>query len=404
MGNGDFSNTREFHVSPRREESPISAPTVPRDQRTPPKILPPRPKHLRSPMVDANEEKESSNSHKKHKSDSKSRHESSYHRHDEGRSRHSSRHVSRGEAPSAPPPPSISRHRTRSQSPESSKYLDHEEFIMDRDNTELSRTSTGVSTDWAVFRGPEGGEIDVKNLKRIQIDIRRNLPDAKVNGDEPVIRDLGDPLRLSIPRRHNEGTIPLFSRDYIKPNSVIEEKPETEQKVRIHIVPLEEYERKLGNEISGSKNYEDEDMPRSKKRERSRSPRKIIKDLHKQNEEWRIEEEFDEYGDDVEEHSDGDRLDVRFRLGDKDRSPRKELKRDVRDRLGVSVKDRLGEQVRDDDYHGHGGHDNGGYKGRGYHRGSRRGRGRGRGRKSEFNLRRSDDWKYEMEEPSSTTD
>ena len=75
--------------------------------------------------------------------------------------------------------------------------------------------------------------------------------------------------------------------------------------------------------------------------------------------------------------------------------------------------------MRDDDYHGHGGHDayhghgghdagGGGCKGRGYQRGLRRGRGyRGRGRKSEFNSRRSDDWKYEkyeMEEPSSTTD
>jgi len=287
---------------------------------------------------------------------------------------------------------------------------------MERDSAELSKTSTGVSTDWAVFRGPEGGEIDIKSLKRIQIDIRRNIPDAKVKGDEPVMRDLGDPLRLTLPRRHNEGKTPLFSRDYIKPNSVIEEKPETEQKVRIHIVPLEEYERKLGNEISGSKDFDD-NSSRSKRRDRSRSPRKIIKDLHRQNEEWRHEEDLDDYGDDNEDQSVGDFLDVRSRLGDKDRSPRE--RRDVRDRLGVSVKDRLGEQVRDDDYHGHGGHDayhghgghdagGGGYKGRGYQRGLRRGRGyRGRGRKSEFNSRRSDDWKYEkyeMEEPSSTTD
>ena len=39
---------------------------------------------------------------------------------------------------------------------------------MERDSAELSKTSTGVSTDWAVFRGPEGGEIDIKSLKRIQ--------------------------------------------------------------------------------------------------------------------------------------------------------------------------------------------------------------------------------------------
>ena len=46
----------------------------------------------------------------------------------------------------------------------------------------------------------------------------------------------------------------------------------------------------------------------------------------------------------MEDQSVGDFLDVRSRLGDKDRSPRE--RRDVRDRLGVSVKDRLGEQER----------------------------------------------------------
>ena len=83
-------------------------------------------------------------------------------------------------------------------------------------------------------------------------------------------------------------------------------------------------------------------LSRSKKRDRSRSPRKIIKDLHRQNEEWRHDEDLDDYGDDIEDQSVGDFLDVRSRLGDKDRSPRE--RRDVRDRLGVSVKDRLGEQ------------------------------------------------------------
>ena len=53
----------------------------------------------------------------------------------------------------------------------------------------------GVSCDWAVFRGPEMGEIDprlkfffssissqpctFREMKKIQIDIRRNLPPGK---------------------------------------------------------------------------------------------------------------------------------------------------------------------------------------------------------------------------------
>ena len=63
----------------------------------------------------------------------------------------------------------------------------------------------GVSCDWAVFRGPEMGEIDprlhffwsissqhctFREMKKIQIDIRRNLPPGKAKSGLIVDRSV----------------------------------------------------------------------------------------------------------------------------------------------------------------------------------------------------------------------
>ena len=380
---------------------------------------------------DAGEPKSDS---KKHRSGHKSSSSSS-------RSRHSSR-THKDEKLVAPPPPSISGHqdnrspspskhhrepRHRSNSP-SSKHRDHRDrshspsskhhrereddrkrkressvdVKKERDSplllfpsSEPASFSTGVSSDWAVFRGPEHGPLDTKDLKRIQIDIRRNIPDVKITGDEVVNRDLGDPAEFKLPRRADEGLTPIFARDDVFPNKIVEAKPDIVPQVRINIAPLAEYERRLESEITGTSGYLDKKS--SKLKDRSKSPRK---DRDYKQEDYRMDEDYLE--DDLDEEE-SERVDVRARLGGKEKSTKE--RKDVRERLGVSVKDRLGEQIRDDDHRGY----DGGYKaGRGY-RGARRGRGgyhhRGRGRKSDFtSLRRSDDWKYEVEEPSSTTD
>jgi len=213
--------------------------------------------------------------------------------------------------------------------------------------------------------------VDIKELKRIQIDIRRNLPHP-ARSDLPVIRKF-DRGKLHIVRRPGEGKRPIFSRDDVQANLVAEERPESrEQKIQIKIAPLEEYERRLGGEIAG---HED-------KRRREESPRSGAR-----SQAWETRN-------------------VRARLGGRElsieteRTPPPE-RRDVRERLGLSIKDRLGEQVRDEELE---------YRprlGQRHFRGGRRGRGRGhRGRGWGS---RSDDWKYgdkyqEEELPSSTTD
>lgn len=328
-----------------------------------------------------------------------------------------------------------------------------------------SNTSTGMSGDWAVFRGPEMDQIDTRELKKIQIDIRRNIAKHQIR-DVPVVRSLVDPLKLIIPRRGTEGSKQIFDREEISKHAVKEEKVE-EQRVMIITEPLEEYERKLGSEIvEGLEDLEE------KRRERSRSPRDKRRDERGRKRERsprreqdispdkRIKTRLGDRGDGNTEEK-VDRVDIRTRLGGREKSPR-----DVRERLGerggggVSVRERLGEQVldrerleagrpdvkpwdvepemvpREERYWGHDSREEemwererererdgerdgrGGYGHRGHFRGGRnfrspRGRGgyhpyRGRGRRHEFGGRRGDtDWKhdkYHQEEPSSTTD
>ena len=308
-------------------------------------IQPPRPKHLRSPRREEGGEKHKPSS--SSRSSSKAKSDDRKYKAEKDRRSHPHSQI----PATAPPPPSISSPKSallpRSSSSSSSAH-------------NVSYSSTGTSSDWAVFRGPEQDNIDIKELKRIQIDIRRNVP-RPARSDEPVIRKLGDQQKLFIPRRPQEGRSPLFQREDIKANAVAEEKPEKrEQKIQISVAPLEEYERRLGGEIAERQEEE---------REREESPRSETRD-------------------------------VRARLGDRESSteaPSPPERRDVRERLGLSIKDRLGEQLREEEVElrprlG----------GPRHHRGGRRGRGRGyRGGRG--------DWKYhdkyqEDELPSSTTD
>merc|ERR1719420_2247606 len=108
-------------------------------------------------------------------------------------------------------------------------------------------------------------QIDTRGLKKIQIDIRRNIAKHQIR-DVPVVRSLVDPLKLIIPRRGTEGSKQIFDREEISKHAAKEEKVE-EQRVMIITEPLEEYERKLGSEIVGLEDFEEN------RRERSRSPR-----------------------------------------------------------------------------------------------------------------------------------
>ena len=405
-----------------RDISPGDIPTIPRDQRTPPKILPPRPKHLRS---QDDKDVSSSKKSKKKSQGSKSSSSKKSDKHESGGSSSRSRHRDKSqESISAPPPPIISGD-TR-QSPHSSSSRQQEVGLSIPEGGErdmaTSSTSTGISRDWVVFRGPDKEGIpESKHLKRIMIDIVRKLPKNKIK-DVPVSRNLGDPLTFRLPRKEKEGTKPLFTRfDYIKANEISEEDLEPVQKVRINIAPVAEYENKLKPAIEGTSGLVARIKSQAKKRQRSLSPRYDRQRSHSPrydressyplSDDWTVIDDDDE-----EEVVDDGRGDIRSRLGGRERSPRE--RRDVRERLGVSVRDRLGDQMRDAEtefsdrghYRGHRGYRGGrGYHHRGHNRGNRgRGGYRGRGRRSDYVPRRSEDWTHDKyhqdEEPSSTTD
>lgn len=235
--------------------------------------------------------------------------------------------------------------------------LDKRTGDQDRQDMAVSNKSTGVSGDWSVFRGPEMGMIDIRELKKIQIDIRRKIAEHKIM-DIPVIRGLMDPLKLIIPRRGNEGNNQIFDRDEIVKHAAKEENVE-EQRVMIITEPLEEYERKLGSEIVegledlGLKRKDRSRSPRENRREdrgrkRDRSPRR--------DDDFSPDKSVRKRLGDKDGHSGerGERVDIRARLGGREKSPREN--RDVRERLGdrqgergggVSVRERLGEQVMD---------------------------------------------------------
>ncbi|XP_012146365.1 uncharacterized protein LOC100879792 isoform X2 [Megachile rotundata] len=65
-----------------------------------------------------------------------------------------------------------------------------------------------------IFKGPEGTQISVTELRRIKVDIHRNIP-GKSTADD-LHRDIVNPEDVVIQRREGEGSKPIFERDEIK--------------------------------------------------------------------------------------------------------------------------------------------------------------------------------------------
>jgi len=254
-----------------------------------------------------------------------------------------------------------------------------------------SNTMTGVSGDWAVFRGPEMGEIDPREMKKIQIDIRRNLPPGKTKSGLVVDRDLGDPALLGVPRRPGEGRRQLFDRDEIREADGRQEDRETVEEPRVKVIlePLQEYERKLGSRIWEEEDEEGEEISSENRRGRRRAREEEGEDripaterLGEKRRRRSLEKERRR-----SEEREVVRGDVRDRLGGRERSPLRERRH---------VKERLGEVVG----RGEGGEER---HPRGRGRGGYRGRGRGRGGHGHY-FNKYDKYEGQQEEPTSTTD
>ncbi|XP_033321927.1 uncharacterized protein LOC117218033 [Megalopta genalis] len=110
-----------------------------------------------------------------------------------------------------PKPPSFAHSRSKSKSPESQPR-----------RTSSSSTNTPIlserleSTDGmaSLFKGPEGTKISAVELRRIKVDIHRNIP-GKSTGSE-LQRDIVNPEDVIVKRRAGEGLKPIFEREEIK--------------------------------------------------------------------------------------------------------------------------------------------------------------------------------------------
>ena len=75
-----------------------------------------------------------------------------------------------------------------------------------------------------IFKGPEGTVIDLDELKKITVDIRRNLPRGVVANSHAPLCFLFNAEDVVIVRRAGEGSRPIFDRDELKPCAMEEER------------------------------------------------------------------------------------------------------------------------------------------------------------------------------------
>ncbi|XP_014483787.1 PREDICTED: RNA-binding protein 25-like [Dinoponera quadriceps] len=112
-----------------------------------------------------------------------------------------------------------SSHRSRSTSSNTLPlYFRHKEksmssaaFKSDIVSKKLDGSASGAVP---LFKGPEGAQFNIKDLRQIEVNIRRNI---LVKGPVTELqRDILDPEDVILERREGEGRRPIFDRDEIK--------------------------------------------------------------------------------------------------------------------------------------------------------------------------------------------
>ncbi|XP_076675783.1 uncharacterized protein LOC143372949 isoform X2 [Andrena cerasifolii] len=129
--------------------------------------------------------------------------------------------------------------RSRSESPPS-RYRRTSAHHRPED-TVLSKTFETLSGTMPLFRGSEGTKISSTELRKIKVDIRRNIP-RRVSTNE-LKRDIPNKEDVVLKRRAGEGSKPIFDREEIK--RAIGETEEVEEHRTVVTVNLENSENKL---------------------------------------------------------------------------------------------------------------------------------------------------------------
>jgi hypothetical protein len=78
-------------------------------------------------------------------------------------------------------------------------------------------TTEAIPKERSIFCGPEGTVIELSELKKITVDIRRTLPRGVIPAPHGPLRLVFNPADIMIVRRPGEGSRPLCHRDEFKP-------------------------------------------------------------------------------------------------------------------------------------------------------------------------------------------
>ncbi|XP_076754884.1 uncharacterized protein LOC143425776 [Xylocopa sonorina] len=126
----------------------------------------------------------------------------------------------------------------------------------------LSKKLESSSGTTPLFRGPEGTEVSAAELRRIKVDIHRDIPGKTATTGE-LQRDIVAPENVMLKRREGEGSKPIFEREEIKIIKT-EETKELRTVVAIDSDNLD-YKSKTSKKYTASPN---------RSRSRSHSPRR----------------------------------------------------------------------------------------------------------------------------------
>ncbi|XP_076627021.1 uncharacterized protein LOC143344647 isoform X2 [Colletes latitarsis] len=126
--------------------------------------------------------------------------------------------------------------------------------------SEKLESSDGTTS---LFKGPEGTKISITELRKIKVDIHRNIPGT--SSPNELQRDIINPEDVVLKRRAGEGSKPIFEREEIKGTTL--ETEEVEEHRTVVTVNTETSENK-------SKTFNRRSASLSLERTRSHSPRR----------------------------------------------------------------------------------------------------------------------------------
>ncbi|XP_077265958.1 uncharacterized protein LOC143899503 [Temnothorax americanus] len=111
-----------------------------------------------------------------------------------------------------------SRSKSGSESPSHLRYRGRSTSTASKSGSLHEKLDEPTSGTVPLFRGPQNAQINTRELRRIKVDIHRNIP---VQGPVPELeRDILNPEDVIVKRRKGEGCKPIFDREEIKKTTI----------------------------------------------------------------------------------------------------------------------------------------------------------------------------------------